>query len=90
MGMYVIATDPHRVVKNPANQAQKFVTLASNGKFKFIRDRSQATVFTSMKTLLQAYGRRCRLLRNGPTSDLLVLEVTVPTGFTVVRSLNGA
>lgn len=89
MGLYVIATDPRRVVRNPANQAQKFVSIAPSGKFKFTRDQSQATVFTSMKTLLQAYGRRCRLLRNGPTSDLLVLEVTVPSGFSVVRSLNG-
>lgn len=73
---FVIGTSSTRTVKKGRNRGvRKYVQMQAGGKFKFVTELHQATVFSSMATLLQAYGVRCQGLSGSPTTDLVVHRV---------------
>jgi len=93
---YVVATSPHRVVNKAANRGiQKYGQKRTDGKFKWVTNLRDASIFTSMSTVLQYMGLRATKLRRGPTTDLIILQVQtsppVPVSplIQVVGTLNG-
>lgn len=78
----VIATRPNRVVRNWRNNVQKYAQVRYDGKFRFVTDLNEATLFTSTPEALRALAVRGAKLRNpGGTSrnnygqDLTIAEV---------------
>lgn len=88
MARYVITTVPNRRTRRAANARTKYAKVRVGGKFQFVNDPNEATVFTSMGNLLQAFGLRCRALRGRPTADLTVATVR-QAGVAVEEVLNG-
>jgi hypothetical protein len=89
----VIATKPARRIKNPGwrihrGGTQKFVQVQPNGKFKFVTDANQATIFKSASDFLTAVGVRAQKVRK-VTNDLTWADAQV-SGVTVGRFANGA
>ena len=90
---FVIATKPGRAVRNQRNAVQKFVQVRADGKFKFVTDANQATLFRTASDLLRAVGIRARTLVNGSrragvTSDLTWAEAQ-QAGVQITRIYNG-
>ena len=90
--MYVICTSPKRDVRHPnwrihQNGTQKYVQVLPTGKFRFVTDVQQATVFKSARDVLTATGIRAQKVRK-ITNDLTWAEANV-SGITVGKPANG-
>lgn len=73
--MFLIGTKPGRNVQIRANAAQKYVRVRGDGKFDFVADQNQATVFEDSTTALHAIGIRAQQVRK-ITEDLVLFEAT--------------
>ena len=90
--MYVIATYPNRRTNRTKNAIQKFAAVGRNGKFRWVTNLDQATLFTSSRDLLYAIGVRARNLSGrfgGLTHDVTWAEVE-RAGLRVKVIANGA
>jgi len=86
--MFMIATKPSRRVRKTKNAVQKFALVTSSGKFKWVTDPNQATLFKTFSDLLFAYASRCAELDGDPTKDVTVAEAS-QSGVSVSRVYNG-
>jgi len=90
--MYVLCTKPARRIAHPnwrvhQVSTQKYVQVQPNGKFKFVTNEQQATVFKTASDLLTAVSLRAQQVRK-ITNDLTWAEATVG-GIKVGAPLNG-
>lgn len=86
--MFMIATRPGRSTKRAKNRVQKYAQVQPNGKFKWVTNPNEATVFKTASDLLFAYGIRVGELNNDPTKDVTWAEVE-QAGVSVKRIYNG-
>ncbi len=86
--MFMIATRPGRTTRKAKNRVQKFAQVTSTGKFKWVTNASDATVFKTASDLLYAIGVRAKELDNSPTKDITWAEVE-QAGVNVKRIYNG-
>lgn len=91
-----IGLNPNRVVANRANRGiNKYARVSTGGKFKWVLDLEEATLFPSFQAALGAFGRRCQAV-DKVTDDVLFHEVQEAarpvrpvTTRSVTRTLNG-
>lgn len=88
MSQVVIATNANRATRLYRTAKQKFAQVRRDGKFQFVTNINEATVFQSFAAALKAYGIRCQKLRREPTGDLVFHEVA-GAGVRTLRVLNG-
>ncbi len=77
---YVIQTSPNRATRKYTTPVVKYAIVQSNGKFKFVTDIHQATLFGSAGLAIQAIGFRAKRV-NKITADLTLAQVdeVIPT-----------